>query len=134
VFHSPDSVRARIFALSDRANVVYHELDFIPGYEFVGGHFDGQIWGGLGLVITGDRRVDGYRQSPMQTRYREPFQRFHAEVRLGGELDRTQRELERSRQCLADVQSSMSWRITGSLRGAKRELRSLLSRASAAAD
>jgi hypothetical protein len=31
--------------LSDRANVVYHELDFIPGYEFVGGHFDGQVWG-----------------------------------------------------------------------------------------
>jgi predicted O-methyltransferase YrrM len=35
--------------LSARANVVYHELDFIPGYEFVGGHFDGQVWGVLDL-------------------------------------------------------------------------------------
>jgi hypothetical protein len=110
--------------LSEHPKVVYHELDFIPGYEFVGGHFDGQVWGGLGLVVTGDRGVDGYRDSPAQTRYREPFQSFHAAARLREELNRTRRELELSKHWLDAIQSSLSWRLTAPLRRAKRELES----------
>lgn len=30
----------------------------MAGYEFAGGDFDHQRWGGLGLVLTGDRAAD----------------------------------------------------------------------------
>lgn len=110
--------------LSSCTKVVYHELDFIPGYEFAGGHFDGQVWGGLGLVITGDRSLHGYGESPAQTRYREPFQLLHDARRLRGELDDALRELELSQHWLAAVQSSLSWRLTEPLRKVKRRLSS----------
>jgi hypothetical protein len=57
-------------AIAAHAKIVYHELDFVPGREFAEGPFANQWWGGLGLVITGDRRNDGYRGSPAQTLYR----------------------------------------------------------------
>ncbi len=110
--------------LSARSNVVYHELDFVPGYEFVGGHFDGQLWGGLGLVVTGDRSVSGYGESPAQTRYREPFQLLHDARRLRAELDDALRQLEVSRRWLIAIQSSLSWRMTEPLRWAKRQFSS----------
>jgi hypothetical protein len=108
--------------LSVYPKVVYHELDFVPGYEFVGGHFDGQVWGGLGLVITGDRKIHGYEDSPVQTRYRKPFELLHEGRRLRGDLDVARRELELSRHLLAATQSSLSWRMTEPLRWAKRRL------------
>jgi hypothetical protein len=108
--------------LSTHPNVVYHELDFIPGYEFVGGHFDGQVWGGLGLVITGDRRAEGYLDSPAQSRYRDPFQRFHSADWLSKELERAQSELRLSQHWLEAIQSSLSWRLTAPLRVGKRKL------------
>lgn len=114
--------------LSDCPKVVYHELDFVPGYEFVGGHFEGQVWGGLGLVITGDRSMHGYGESPAQTRYREPFRLHHDARRLRGELDDALRELELSRHWLMAIQSSLSWRMTEPLRWAKRWLSSLSSK------
>ncbi len=54
--------------------VVYVELDFVAGYEFYGGDFDRQRWGGLGLLVTGDRTKDGYRDRPLQTRYVPAFE------------------------------------------------------------
>lgn len=72
--------------LRQRAKVAYYELDFIPGYEFAGGHFDGQVGGGLGLVVTGDRETSGYGQEPRQARYREPFGLLHRGRRLPGTL------------------------------------------------
>ena len=54
--------------------VVYVELDFVAGYEFAGGDFDHQRWGGLGLVLTGDRAADGYGDQPLQTRYVPAFE------------------------------------------------------------
>lgn len=110
--------------LSAHSAVVYHELDFVPGYEFLGGHFDGQVWGGLGLVITGDRSMHGYGDSPAQTRYREPFQVFHDARRLRTELDNVQRELELSQRWLAGIHSSLSWRMTEPLRWLKGQVTS----------
>jgi hypothetical protein len=46
--------------------VVYVELNFVPGYRFATGVFAGQYFGGLGLVITGDCRLDGYGNYPVQ--------------------------------------------------------------------
>jgi Methyltransferase domain len=108
--------------LSTHRRVIYHELDFVPGYEFAGGHFDGQVWGGLGLVLTGESRQTGYRQTTAQTRYRRPFDVLHEAQRLRSELQLAQREVERSQAVLAAVKSSLSWRLTAPLRRAKRAL------------
>jgi hypothetical protein len=124
--------------LASHPKVVYYELDFVPGYEFAGGHFDGQIWGGLGLVLTGERPVEGYRESTAQTRYREPFELLQGARRVAEELrgareetqavradlQLAQGEAERSRALLDAVQASLSWRLTEPLRWAKRIARS----------
>jgi hypothetical protein len=111
-----------LVGLSECSKVVYHELDFIPGYEFVGGHFDGQVWGGLGLVITGDRRSNGYGESPAQTRYRESFQLVRDARILRGDLDDVLHQLDVSQRWLGAIQASLSWRMTRPLRWAKRHL------------
>lgn len=49
--------------------VVYHEIDFIEGYKFAEGSFSGALWGGFGLIVTGDRETDGYGETPRQTLY-----------------------------------------------------------------
>lgn len=66
------TVRAGIDSidLDFHPRVVYHELDMLGGYEFLAGPFADQAWGGLGLIVTGDRASDGYGDSPMQTLYR----------------------------------------------------------------
>jgi len=110
--------------LESHPKVVYHELDFISGYQFRGGHFDGQIWGGLGLVITGDRDTQGYSQAPGQTRYRKHYEVYSEEAQLREKLDVVQRELELSRGWLAAIQSSLSWRITAPLRRLKQRVQS----------
>jgi len=108
--------------LSAHSKVVYHELDFVPGYEYAGGHFDGQCWGGLGLVITGDRTLHGYGESPAQTRYREPYQVLHDARRLRAELDSALGQLALSEHWRGAIESSLSWRLTKPLRWAKRQL------------
>ena len=124
--------------LAAHPKVVYYELDFVPGYEFAGGHFDGQVWGGLGLVVTGDAPLEAYRESRAQTRYREPFELLHGTRRAAGELrdaredaqaaradlQAAQAEAGRSRALLDAMQSSLSWRLTAPLRWAKRAARS----------
>ncbi len=123
-------------ALSARPEVVYYELDFVPGYEFSGGHFDGQVWGGLGLVLTGDRAASGYGDAPEQSRYREPFRALHDGRAARGELDAARRaladrdseleharaELRRSRELVDALEASLSWQVTAPLRAAKRRL------------
>jgi Methyltransferase domain len=121
--------------LAARANVVYYELDFVAGYEFVGGHFDGQTWGGLGLVVTGDRRNSGYGPSPAQTLYRESFEVMRERrsldaqlVEARSDLDHVQRELQAARHWLNAIESSVSWRMTEPLRAVRRRLSSSGSR------
>jgi Methyltransferase domain len=108
--------------LAAHPKVVYFELDFVPGYEFAGGHFDGQVWGGLGLVVTGERRSPGYLQSSAQGRYAEPFGLLHDSRRLRAALSEAVRDAEAARALLVAVQSSLSWRITAPLRRAKQRL------------
>lgn len=110
--------------LATHPKVVYQELDFVPGYEFAGGHFDGQVWGGVGLVITGETRQPGYRESTRQDRYADPFRRLHDSRRLRAELDAVKQELQQSQHWLEAIQSSSSWRLTEPLRRLKNRLRS----------
>jgi hypothetical protein len=58
-------------------SVVYVDLDFVAGYEYSGGDFAGQHYGGLGLVVTGDRDTDGYGDQPTQTRCLPAFELVH---------------------------------------------------------
>ena len=104
------------------AKIIYWDLDFVRGYEFAGGHFDGQMWGGLGLVVTGDRPAAGYRESPIQTRYRDASTALHEALRTRREAADLRDRLALSEHWLDAVQSSVSWRITEPLRRVKRRL------------
>jgi hypothetical protein len=105
--------------LATRPHVVYAELDFVPGYEFRGGHFDGQVWGGLGLIVTGERRADAYAGSPHQWRYAVPFAERRARDHERAELEALRADLDRHRDGLERMRASVSWRITRPLRAAK---------------
>jgi len=87
--------------------VVYHELDFVPGYVFAQGDLAGQRAGGLGLVVTGERRAPAYSESPAQRRYG----RGEAGIELHAEV-------ERLRARLAGMESSRVWRWAAPLRRA----------------
>ena len=120
-----DETRAGIerVDLARRDHVVYVELDFIAGHQFRGGHFDGQVWGGLGLIVTGDTRATAYRESPRQRRYVEPFAERQACADCRYELEATRADLQRHRDALGAMRSSASWRVTAPLRTAKARLR-----------
>jgi hypothetical protein len=122
-------VRAGIEAagIEHHPRVVYFEPDFVPGYEFHGGHFGGEVWGGLGLVITGGERPAGYAGSVRQARYVEPFAAraraaaLAAEVeRLRGEAAALGEQLARELDARRRLEASASWRLTAPLRAAKR--------------
>lgn len=72
-------VRAGIerVALDGYEKVVYHELDFVPGYIYAQGAAEGAVWGGLALVLTDLRRSPGYLHSTRQSLYHEPFASIH---------------------------------------------------------
>ncbi len=80
-------------------------------------------------MVTGDRATSGYGQAPGQCRYREPFRLLHDARSARGEIDATrlaladrEAELERSRELVAALEASLSWRLTAPLRAAKRRL------------
>ncbi len=53
--------------------VVYYEMDFVPGYVYRKGAARGTAWGGLGLVLTDLSRAEPYADAPRQDLYYEPF-------------------------------------------------------------
>ena len=57
--------------------VVYHELDFVPGYIYATGVAQNAVWGGLALIMTDLRRSPGYTASTRQPLYHEPFETIH---------------------------------------------------------
>ena len=78
-----DSMNAEVRAgieslgLEGYEKVVYHELDFVPGYIYADGVARDAVWGGLALVMTDVRRSPGYVESTRQSRYHEPFESIH---------------------------------------------------------
>jgi hypothetical protein len=79
-----DSMNAEVRAGIERVRldsyqkVVYHELDFVPGYLYAEGAARNSVWGGLALVMTDVRRSPGYTESTRQSLYHEPFESIHA--------------------------------------------------------
>lgn len=73
-----DSMNAEVRAgiqsvgFDDYEKVVYHELDFVPGYTYAEGAVRGSVWGGIALVMTDLQRSAAYAESTRQSRYSEP--------------------------------------------------------------
>lgn len=67
-------VRAGIQSVGfdDYENVVYHELDFVPGYTYAEGAVRDSTWGGIALVMTDLRRSAAYAESTGQSLYQSP--------------------------------------------------------------
>jgi hypothetical protein len=111
--------------------VAHVDLDFVAGYMFREQELRHELWGGLGLVVVDASRTGYFEGDVRQSRYYPAFELVaSARERLvdGGELRageaaRLRAELERTRQWLADVQGSASWRITAPLRSFKARLR-----------
>ncbi len=78
-----DSMNAEVRAgidsvgLDGYEKVVYHELDFVPGYIYAEGAARDSVWGGLALVLTDVRRSRAYTESTRQSLYHEPFHSTH---------------------------------------------------------
>jgi hypothetical protein len=120
-----EAVRAGIEAvdLSHRPDVLAVDLDFVPGYLVKADRFHHEIWGGLGLIVVGQRAGApdwhltsqiAYPQTPILTAERERLSNG-----TGGESS----ELERLRTTVAELQrkldaviGSKSWRVTAPLR------------------
>lgn len=67
-------VRKGVQRIPALQSIVYRDEEFMAGYTFAKGPFTGQTWGGFGLFVTGDARLDGYRDRPDQILY-EPRSR-----------------------------------------------------------
>jgi hypothetical protein len=69
-------VRAGIESVGLEAfpQVVYFELEFVPGYVYATGECRGGAWGGLGLILTDTDRSADYPLGPRQSRYAELFE------------------------------------------------------------
>lgn len=105
----PDARRGAEAAGLDREKVVYHELDFVPGYVFAHGDLAGEVAGGLGLVVTGPRRADAYADAPGQHKYGRGSASDPEGMALRAEVERLRRRVE-------GVESSRIWRATAPLR------------------
>jgi hypothetical protein len=137
-----DDVRAGLTRIDYDAEpkVAHVELDFVGGHLSDGGPFHHQLWGGLGLIVVDAERrhepedQDGARfydlfdlvASARQTLIgREQGTTTTAGTAAGdqaAEADRLRAELAGTRQTLASIESSASWRLTAPLRVAKRRL------------
>jgi hypothetical protein len=114
-----------------RPKVTHVELDFVVGQLWGGGSFDHDLWGGLGLVLTGwDVRPapkDGrplYDAVDVFSTFRSALaERGDIERPRYGELGELERQLADARASMRLMESSWSWRVTAPLRGLKARLR-----------
>jgi Methyltransferase domain len=93
-----DSMNAEVRAgiesvgLDDYEQIVYYELDFVPGYIYREGSARHAVWGGIGLILCDVQRSSTYSPSPRQWRYYEPYEAIHrmrAELRAAAAADQT---------------------------------------------
>ncbi len=60
--------------------VVYADLDFVPGHLAASGPYEGQLWGGLGLVIV-DSGGKPWREGVYEDEHRDPHKLLAAGAR-----------------------------------------------------
>jgi Methyltransferase domain len=109
----------------DRPKVTHVELDFVVGRIWGGASFDHDLWGGLGLVVTGwelDRDVVADTR-PLYDAV-DVFATFRRTLEGGGtveappygEIRVLEHQLSELRGSMALMERSLSWRITAPLR------------------
>jgi hypothetical protein len=112
----------------DRSKVTHVELDFVVGRIWGGASFDHDLWGGLGLVVTGwdlDRDVIAetrplYDAVDVFTTFRRTLEAGGAvEAPPYGEIRVLEHQLSVLRESTALIEQSLSWRITAPLRWAR---------------
>jgi Methyltransferase domain len=116
--------------------VAHVDLDFVAGYMFREPSLKHELWGGLGLVVVDSGRSGYFAGNVRQTRYYPAHELIRsARNQLVGrgeddpsEMRQLRAELEATRGWLADVQSSVSWKVTAPLRALKRRLQGALKR------
>jgi Methyltransferase domain len=116
--------------------VAHVDLDFVAGYMFREPSLKHELWGGLGLVVVDSGRSGYFAGNVRQTRYYPAHELIRsARDQLVGrgeddpsEMRQLRAELEATRGWLADVQSSVSWKVTAPLRALKRRLQGALKR------
>jgi hypothetical protein len=112
----------------NRPKVTHVELDFVVGRIWGGASYDHDLWGGLGLVVTGwdlDRNVDAETR-PLYDAV-DVFNTFRRTLEAGGavqappygELRVLEHQLSLLRRSKALMEHSLSWRITAPLRWAR---------------
>jgi hypothetical protein len=115
----------------DRTKVTHVELDFVVGELWDGGAFDHDLWGGLGLMVTG---LDFMRPLSEDTRrpydavdvystFRRAITNDGPERPQYGELYRLEREIAQLRDSIRLIERSISWRLTSPLRRTRSLLR-----------
>jgi Methyltransferase domain len=128
-----ERVRAGLRDVDFRREKVTHvELDFVVGQLWDGGEFDHDLWGGLGLVVTGWDVVQPVRGGA-RPRYDavDVFATFRRSVANGadaeapryGEIHRLEAQIADVRRSLRLMERSLSWRITAPLRSVRTLLR-----------
>ncbi len=112
-------------------HVRYVELDFVAGFLFRG-VLEGELWGGLGLVVLDAQapRAPGAPARQTRTHDTQPLVAMArdriAEAEVAGlraRAEAAEREAERLQQGLDVVRHTASWKITAPLRGVKQRLR-----------
>lgn len=108
-----DSMNAEVRAgigrveLDDYEKVVYHELDFLPGYTYAERLARSSAQGGFALVLTDAWRSPGYTESTRQSLYQEPFKYTHGELVLARQNDRLRGELRAASAQLEAARASI---------------------------
>jgi hypothetical protein len=110
----------------EQPKVTHVELDFVVGRIWGGGGYQGDFWGGLGIVVTGFPVVSGVDIRPLYDAV-DVFSTFRSRLNGGdavvqapyGELRVLEEQLRLSRESNALMEQSLSWRITAPLRRAK---------------
>jgi hypothetical protein len=115
-----------------REKVTHVELDFVVGQLWHGGAFDHDLWGGLGLVVTGWDLVEpvrggarpGYDAVEVYSTFRQSVAAGGiAEEPRYGEIHRLEGQVDDARRSMHLMERSLSWRITTPLRRLKALLR-----------
>ncbi len=109
----------------DREQVVHAELDFVVGQLWDGGPFDHDLWGGLGLVVTGwelERSTRGgasriHDALEVYSTFRRALEDGEAAERPRyGEIRALERKLADAHASMSLMERSLSWRVTAPLR------------------